>query len=320
MAFLSWDASALAQGAVSLPAGAIAVYQGTECGQVKGTWVPGRILNNGKFLQIGADLKTLQRKLKASRNPAVRKKLKRQIAALRKSITQRETTCALLGSGLIASSGPQTADPGAASIDWSFDLTQTSLAVGQEALFFCAANGALDSVWGSDTYTKDSSVCNAAVHAGAISRQYGGNVKVRVKDGLTLYLGSLRNQIESLTYGNYSVSYSFVNPATGAEALSTSPLVISWNYRPTTLRSFQGTLFTFICHANGSIGSLWGTGTYTDDSSLCTAAAHSGKISLLKGGQVRIRMTPGLGSYAGSKRGRIASNSYGSWSGSFTVE
>lgn len=317
--FLS-STTAMAERPLSLPAGAALTYQGVECGQINGTWVSGKILKNGKFLRSEADLKALKAKLRRTHNKPARKRLTRQIKALQQSLVLRQTVCSQLGTGIIAPNGPQASASGAVPVSWTFDLTQTTLVPGEEGLFFCPPNGAFDSVWGSDTYTKDSSLCNAAVHAGVISRQFGGNVRVRIKSGLPLYLGSLRNGVESLSYGNYSVSFSFVNPATGAEVSSTTPLVVSWNYRPTTLRSYQGSLFTFICPANGTVGSLWGTGTYTDDSSLCSAAVHDGKISLLKGGEVRVRMAPGLTSYLGSRRNGITSNSYGSWSGSFTLE
>lgn len=319
-AFLHTAMPAHAAGGVSLPAGAIVAYQGFECGQINGTWVAGRILNKGRFLQSTADLKSLQSKLKRTRDSAARKRLQRQIKAVKKNLTIRQTVCSQLGSGVIAPSGPQAPAPGAQSVGWNFDLTQTALVPGQEGLFFCPANGVPDAVWGSDTYTKDSSVCTAAVHAGVIHRQFGGNVRVRVKPGLQLYLGSLRNGIESLTYGNYSVSYSFINPANGSQVSSSSPLIVSWRYTPAALSAYQGSLFTFICPAHGSPGSLWGTGTYTNDSSLCTAAVHSGKITLKRGGQVRVRIAAGLSSYTGSRRNGVTSNSYGPWSGSFTLE
>ena len=62
---------------------------------------------------------------------------------------------------------------------------------------------------------------------------------------------------------------------------------------------------------------IWGTDTYTDDSSVCTAAVHSGAISLAAGGTVTIEIRPGLDAYRSSTRNGITSVPYGSWHGSF---
>jgi hypothetical protein len=58
-------------------------------------------------------------------------------------------------------------------------------------------------VWGTDTYTDDSSLCRAAVHAGAIPAT-GGAVTVLRSAGRPLYVGSRRNGIQSSDYGAYS--------------------------------------------------------------------------------------------------------------------
>jgi hypothetical protein len=62
---------------------------------------------------------------------------------------------------------------------------------------------------------------------------------------------------------------------------------------------------------------VWGTDTYTDDSSVCTAAVHAGLITLASGGPVTFEMRPGLDSYEASTRNGIASRSWGVWSSSF---
>ena len=77
--------------------------------------------------------------------------------------------------------------------------------------FTCSENGTVGSVWGTDLYTADSSVCTAAVHKGRISRINGGAVKVRVEAGAANYVASVRNGITSSIYGTYSASYTFVD-------------------------------------------------------------------------------------------------------------
>ena len=63
---------------------------------------------------------------------------------------------------------------------------------------------------------------------------------------------------------------------------------------------------------------MWGTDTYTDDSSVCIAAVHAGLITEDEGGRVVIEIAPGEESYTGSEANGITSTDYGSWSGSFT--
>ena len=68
-----------------------------------------------------------------------------------------------------------------------------------------------------------------------------------------------------------------------------------------------------------SSGTIWGTGTYTDDSRIAKAAVHRGHVSV--GGKAVIRLTKsaGLSSYTGSTQNGVTSRSYGSWTGSYTL-
>jgi hypothetical protein len=62
---------------------------------------------------------------------------------------------------------------------------------------------------------------------------------------------------------------------------------------------------------------VWGTGTYTDDSSVCSAGVHAGRITAAEGGTVRIEIAPGMESYEGSEANGVTSLSYGQWDGSY---
>ena len=77
------------------------------------------------------------------------------------------------------------------------------------------------------------------------------------------------------------------------------------------------------CHieifpADGTLGAVWGTDVYTDDSSVCTAAVHLGLINELDGGLVVIQISGGLEAYEGTTANGVTSGSYAAWSGSFT--
>jgi len=95
---------------------------------------------------------------------------------------------------------------------------------------------------------------------------------------------------------------------------------ISWSTQATSLRGQNGLRVNYICPPGGSHnGSLWGTNPYTDDSSICLAAVHTGVITPDVGGAVTIEIKPGAGSYHGSNRNGVSSSNYGSWHGSFVV-
>src|SRR5690606_9170703 len=74
-----------------------------------------------------------------------------------------------------------------------------------------------------------------------------------------------------------------------------------------------------VCPAGGRLGSVWGTGLYTDDSSICTAAVHAGVIDVINGGPVDIEIRPGAGAYVASRHNGVTSSRWARWSGSFII-
>lgn len=93
---------------------------------------------------------------------------------------------------------------------------------------------------------------------------------------------------------------------------------LDWNANATAFRGKNGLQVDFRCPARGTIGSVYGTGVYTDDSRVCSAAVHAGLITLATGGKVTIKILPGRASYLGSTRHGVTSSSYGAWSGSYS--
>lgn len=65
------------------------------------------------------------------------------------------------------------------------------------------------SIWGTDTYTDDSLVGKAAVHAGKLAAGQSGVVAVTLVPGLSSYVGSTRNGVSSGSYGSWTNSYTF---------------------------------------------------------------------------------------------------------------
>lgn len=91
----------------------------------------------------------------------------------------------------------------------------------------------------------------------------------------------------------------------------------SWVSHAESLRGRDGEQFTFECSPEGQPMPVWGTDIYTDDSSVCTAAVHAGKIGFADGGEVTIEIRPIESSYTGSTRNGVTSRDRGRYRGSF---
>ncbi len=87
---------------------------------------------------------------------------------------------------------------------------------------------------------------------------------------------------------------------------------------PADFTAYRGTRVQLTCQCTPSsfTGRVWGSGPYTDDSSVCRAALHAGRVSSA-GGIVAVRAVPGDSSYAASTSNGVTSESWGSWDGGF---
>ena len=75
----------------------------------------------------------------------------------------------------------------------------------------CPPGGRGGSVWGTDVYTSDSSVCEAAVHAGVIRRADGGVVSLRAaRPADVLRRDRTQRRVATSSYGPWSGSFRFV--------------------------------------------------------------------------------------------------------------
>lgn len=94
---------------------------------------------------------------------------------------------------------------------------------------------------------------------------------------------------------------------------------VDWYADATQYRGQDGLLVAYLCPPDGDVaGEVYGTGTYADDSKVCTAAVHAGVINPVEGGRVVIEIAPGADSYTGSEANGVTSLDYGPWDGSFT--
>ena len=181
----------------------------------------------------------------------------------------------------------------------------------------CPAIAPAGSVWGSEIYTADSSVCTAARHAGYIGRQ-GGPVRLRMLPGAERYPGSTRNGISSSDFARFDSSFRFEGERMPP---AVAPQTSSIDLCPNTMRSFAGSSETLrcVCPAGAVAASVWGSDAYTADSSVCTAARHAGAIAR-RGGEVTIRMLPGLPRYPGTTRNGVSTSNFGAFEASYRFD
>ncbi len=108
-------------------------------------------------------------------------------------------------------------------------------------------------------------------------------------------------------------------PAPPPPPVPEGSLQISWRTTAGDLGSGVGRSFKVVCPLDGARGSVWGSGPYTSDSSICTAAAHAGVISMSGGGAVTVTIGGGRDSFSGSTRNGVSTSGWNSYPSTFSV-
>lgn len=93
----------------------------------------------------------------------------------------------------------------------------------------------------------------------------------------------------------------------------------NWDDTAVAYRGRNNLRVAYICPPGGDAGSIWGSGVYTDDSSVCTAGVHAGRITFARGGRVTIEIRPGQNSYSASTANGVRTSDYPRWDGSYVV-
>jgi hypothetical protein len=97
-------------------------------------------------------------------------------------------------------------DQGLLAADAPANMVQLSNPLG--ASFYFRVKGQTEGqVWGTDTYTGDSALAVAAVHAGLVKLDESAVIKVTVVQPLTSYKGSVRNGVTSHDFGRFGSAY-----------------------------------------------------------------------------------------------------------------
>lgn len=215
----------------------------------------------------------------------------------------------MLAAAAIMSGASSTSAQGV--IGWSENATSYRGQIGNRITFMCSSGGSASSVWGTEMYTDDSSICTAGVHAGVINWG-GGTVTIQIEPGQPGYSGSNRNGVTTMNYPAWTGSYTFVGGGGGGGGGNQA----AWGTNAQSYIGRSGPI-TLDCPGGGSPGSVWGTDYYTTDSSVCTAAVHAGVINMGRGGSVTFFMSGGLSSYPGSSRNGVSTSTWGSYTSTF---
>ena len=116
----------------------------------------------------------------------------------------------------------------------------------------------------------------------------------------------------------YAVSSVNSNPQIGGSGATaeTSYSLVTLSPAPSTMQSYganSGQVYRINLTGSTSGGTVWGTGTYTDDSRLASAAVHAGVLANGVTGNVHIKVTAGSSSYTGTTSNGVTSLNYGVW-------
>lgn len=225
--------------------------------------------------------------------------------------------CAAVGALALAASGfsASVAEP-VGGLDWNANATAFRGQNGLRVIFKCPAGGTIGTVYGTGVYTDDSKVCSAAVHAGLITPAAGGTVTVKILPGRPNYSASTKNGVTSNAYASWSGSYSFV-----VAPKATGPILdggSTWAANAVKWAAQKGGRYRYACPPNGKLGKVYGSGTYSTASSVCSAAVHAGQISVTQGGNVVILVVAGKSSYSGTVKNGVTSQASPASPGSFT--
>ena len=154
-----------------------------------------------------------------------------------------------------------------------------------------------DSVFGTEIYHPQSSICKAAQHSGAIPKGKGGSVIISLIGPKPIFNGSEgEDHSFSATFAAADKSF-MIKKALPIQKVncSTTAQIGKFSDAPTNSQ------FVVMCPKMCSMlkDEIYGTEAYTENSSICIAAIHRGIIND-RGGEARFIIQSGRDNYKGS--------------------
>lgn len=228
-------------------------------------------------------------------------------AQLDEAVAVRDMIRQLEAQAAAANSLPEpipTPSPSAVESPYAYDLRALN---GQT--FYRRVTGTADgTVWGGgeeNVYTDDSNLGTAAVHAGALKVGETAMLRFTILPGQDSYIGSTRNDVTTRPYQSYGGSVRIDGAAPEIDSI--------YNLRGQDKPPFP-------VYVVGNLnGTVYGTGSYTDDSSIGTAAVHAGLLKPGEAGFVVVTFEGGKASYEASTQNGVTSYPYGTWGGGFQL-
>ena len=181
----------------------------------------------------------------------------------------------------------------------------------------CSAEAAKknDTVWGANPYYYGSSICRAAVHAGAITMQ-GGQVTITPAPKIPFFPSVTRNDVQSSSSSadngfRVVVAGSASGSAPAAPAASTAAGQ-TMEICPNSFSSIPMDAPPITCGCSTEVAkkddTIWGANPYYYGSSICRAAVHTGAITP-QGGQVTVAPAPKIPFFPAVTRNGVQSSS-----------
>lgn len=211
--------------------------------------------------------------------------------------------------------------PDARADQCPYDAQSIVAGEGEALVCSCPANDSNGAVYGTGRYTRDSKICTAARHAGAMTPA-GGDVQVYLGGACDDFKSSSQNGVNSSAWSAYpgTFAFSFPLPACGLSSTMAPPADGS-TWCPENATGIAATPpegMTCACAAGVNLGgAIYGSNRYTDDSKLCTAAVHAGVLDAAQGGNITFFLGEGCAGFEGTVANGVISNAWGAYPRSF---
>lgn len=162
-------------------------------------------------------------------------------------------------------------------------------------------------IWGGagGVYTDDSLLAMAAVHTGVLKEGETAVVRFTILPGQASYPSLNRHGVTSSSWHSWGGSYRIEG---AAKEISSVYELRGQDVPP------------FAVYVVGRLdGRVWGSGSYTDDSDLGTAAVHAGLLKPGEAGFVTVTLEGGKAAYESSTQNGVTSRPYRSWEAGFRL-
>ena len=184
-------------------------------------------------------------------------------------------------------------------------------------------------VWGSDSYTDDSSIAAAAVHAGIAKLGESVEIELTTLGPANQFTGREQNGIVSMYYGDFPGAFRMsrvTDNSTAAYVGSRAALrgnesaFLTLNMLSGQAPLKEGTIVVVPLHGKPG-GAVIGDEVYASDySSLDAAAVHAGILKPDEFGLVKVIIEPGKAAYTGKEKNGVSSSAFGESKLSFRLE